>query len=102
MRDRECFPSLVRLGPDHMRLLLGLQSPVSAVGLAQRLVHAIGGIAVHRRYLVRVADGELDPNLTLTRTQYPAIVGNTGNRKPFTYAGFASPCNAQQPLTAHS
>jgi hypothetical protein len=24
----------------------------------------------------------LDPSLTLTRTQYPAIVGNTGNRKP--------------------
>jgi hypothetical protein len=24
----------------------------------------------------------LDPSLTLTRTQYPAIVGNSGNRKP--------------------
>jgi hypothetical protein len=44
----------------------------------------------------------LDPNLTLTRTQYPAIVSNAGNRKPFIYAGFASPCNAQQPMTAHS
>src|SRR5918999_5876828 len=44
----------------------------------------------------------LDPRLTLTRTQHPAIVGNTGNRKPFIYAGFASSCNAQQPLTAHS
>jgi hypothetical protein len=43
-----------------------------------------------------------DPSLTLTRTQYPAIVGNTGNRKPLTYAEIASPCNAQQPLTAHS
>jgi hypothetical protein len=40
--------------------------------------------------------------LTLTRTQHPAIVGNAGNRKPFVYAGFANPCNAQQPLTAHS
>jgi hypothetical protein len=29
-------------------------------------------------------------------------VGKTGNRKPVVYAGFASPCNAQQPLTAHS
>jgi hypothetical protein len=43
-----------------------------------------------------------DPNLTLTRMQYPAIVGKAGNRKSFTYAGFAIPCNAQQPLTAHS
>jgi hypothetical protein len=40
--------------------------------------------------------------LTLTRTQYPAIVGKAGNRKPSVYAGFASVCNAQQPLTAHS
>ena len=44
----------------------------------------------------------LDPSLTLTRTQYPAIVGNTENEKPFIYAGFATLCNAQQPLTAHS
>jgi hypothetical protein len=40
--------------------------------------------------------------LTLTRTQYPAIVGKAGNTKPFVYAVFANPCNAQQPLTAHS
>jgi hypothetical protein len=31
--------------------------------------------------------------LTLTRTQYPAIVGNTGNRNPVVYAGFANLCN---------
>jgi hypothetical protein len=29
-------------------------------------------------------------------------VGNAGNRKPFTYAGFTNLCNSQQPLTAHS
>jgi hypothetical protein len=29
-------------------------------------------------------------------------VGNTENGKPLTYAGFANPCNAQQPQTAHS
>jgi hypothetical protein len=29
-------------------------------------------------------------------------VGNAGNGKPLTYAGFANPCNPQQPLTAHS
>src|SRR5215216_3806039 len=44
----------------------------------------------------------LDPSLTLTRTQHPAIVSNPENRKRFTYARFASVCNAQQPLTAHS
>jgi hypothetical protein len=43
-----------------------------------------------------------NPNLTLTRTQHPARVGNTVTIKPFTYAGFANPSNAQQPLTAHS
>jgi hypothetical protein len=40
--------------------------------------------------------------LTLTRTQYPAMLGKAENRKPFVYAGFAMPCNSQQPLTAHS
>jgi hypothetical protein len=44
----------------------------------------------------------LDPSLTLTRTQYRAIVGKAGNRKRFAYAGFANLCNAQQLLTAHS
>jgi hypothetical protein len=44
----------------------------------------------------------LDPSLTLTRTQYRAIVGKAGNKKALTYAGFANLCNAQQPMTAHS
>ena len=44
----------------------------------------------------------LDPSLTLTRTQYPAIPSNRGNEKPLIYAGFANPCDVQQPLTAHS
>jgi hypothetical protein len=43
-----------------------------------------------------------DPNLTLTRMQCRAIVGNTGHRRCDIYAGFANPCNAQQPLTVHS
>jgi hypothetical protein len=43
-----------------------------------------------------------DPNLTLTRTQHAAIMGKAGNRKPYSYAVFAYPCNAQQPLTANS
>jgi len=44
----------------------------------------------------------LDPSLTLTRTQCSAIVGNTENRNPVVYAGSATYCNPQQPLTAHS
>jgi hypothetical protein len=44
----------------------------------------------------------LDPSLTVTRTQYPAIVSNRGNKELLTYAKFASLCNTQQPLTAHS
>jgi hypothetical protein len=43
-----------------------------------------------------------DPSLTLTRTQHPAIVGKAGNNESLTYAGFANPCNPQQPMTAHS
>ncbi len=43
-----------------------------------------------------------DPSLTLTRTQCPALVSNRGNGKSFTYARFASVCNAKQPLTTHS
>ena len=43
-----------------------------------------------------------DPSLTLTRTQYPAIVDNTRNARPIVYAGFAGPCNSQQFQTAHS
>jgi hypothetical protein len=34
--------------------------------------------------------------------QYPAIMSKARNTKPLVYAGFASPCNAQQLLTAHS
>jgi hypothetical protein len=34
--------------------------------------------------------------------QCPAIVGNTENREPLIYAGFANLCNSQQPPPAHS
>jgi hypothetical protein len=44
----------------------------------------------------------IDPNLTLTRTQHPSISGKRGKEKSLIYAGFASLCNPQQPLTAHS
>ena len=46
--------------------------------------------------------GPVDPSLTLTRTQHPAITGNRGNRIPLIYAEFANPCNAQKRPTAHS
>src|SRR5215211_5446018 len=39
----------------------------------------------------------LDPSLTLTRTQYPAIVSNRGNKEPLIYAGYATPCKPLQP-----
>jgi hypothetical protein len=44
----------------------------------------------------------LDPSLTLTRMQYPAIVGKTENTKPFVYAAFASLCKPLQRLIYHS
>jgi hypothetical protein len=44
----------------------------------------------------------LDPSLTLTQTQCPAIVSNRGNREPFVYAGFATSCNHLHRLTANS
>jgi hypothetical protein len=40
--------------------------------------------------------------LTLTRMQCPATVGKAGNRKPFVYAGFATPCTPLQRLSDHS
>jgi hypothetical protein len=43
-----------------------------------------------------------DPSLTLTRTQHAAIPGNRRNKRSLIYAGYANPCNPQQPLTAHS
>ena len=40
--------------------------------------------------------------MTLTRAQYPAMVGNTENTKPLAYAGIASPCDARLPSSQHS
>jgi hypothetical protein len=54
-----------------------------------------GRRAIHRLFT-------LDPSLTLTRTQYPAIVSKRGKEESLIYAEFASPCNPQQLLTAHS
>ena len=46
--------------------------------------------------------GLLDPSLTLTRTQHPAILSNSETKKQLTYAVFANLCNAQKRLIAHS
>jgi len=93
--------------PAHVSLWLRLDvvsrcSHSESSPLAQCLVHPLGGVPAHRGHPVRVAVGELDPSLTLTRTQCPATVGNAGNGKPFAYATFANLCNAWQPLSAHS
>jgi hypothetical protein len=56
----------------------------------------------NRRCVIHGVVTRFDPSLTLTRIQYSAIPGKRGNRSPLIYAGFANPCNAQQPLTAHS
>ena len=45
--------------------------------------------------------GLLDPSLTLTRTQHPAILSNSETKKQLTYAVFASLCKLLQRLTYH-
>ena len=55
-----------------------------------------------QRHVIHGLLTPLDPSLTLTRTQYPAMVGNAGNRNSLIYGDNANPCNPQQPLTAHS
>ena len=70
-------------------------------GVADRVPEHVDALVLFGTTEPRVQT-PIDPSLTLTRTQYPAIVGNRGNRKPLSYAAFASPCNTQQPLTDHS
>src|SRR5215208_6526593 len=68
-------------------------------------VYVDGVVHYHVAYdtpISRHASGFKGTSLTLTRTQFPAIVCNAGNAKPLTHAEFANLCNAQQPLTAHS
>jgi hypothetical protein len=69
--------------------------------VAYSLDYALCGVAAYRGHPVRVALEALDPSLTLTRTQHAAIPGKPGNNESFIYAGYANPCNAHQPLTAH-
>jgi hypothetical protein len=102
MRDRECSTTTVDWDRGTPVSCLALHSSVSGVGLAQRLVHPFGGVATHARYPMRARSRMLDPSLTPTRTQYPAIVGNRGSKKPLSNAVFANPWNVEQPLTAHS
>src|ERR671910_3868139 len=60
------------------------------------------GLRRNGRCVIRGVLTRFDPNLTLTPTQYPAIVGKRGNKKLLTYAEFAIPCNPLQRLSDHS
>jgi hypothetical protein len=90
------------LGSDHARFLRGF----ALAGKRRRYPKASSMSSVACLPMLGIQcewpSRKLDPSLTLTRTQYPATVSNAGKRKPFVYAGFATPCNAEQPVTAHS
>jgi len=45
------------------------------------------GLQRKRRCVIHGVLTSLDHGLTLTRTQYSAIVGNRGNKRPLTYGG---------------
>jgi hypothetical protein len=98
-----------RLGSDHARFLAASLPKASSIPAAvarpivgiQWVCHVpAGSLSSYATYCHPLTP--VDPNLTLTRMQCPAKVSNRENRNPFTYARFASVCNAQQPLTAHS
>jgi hypothetical protein len=55
MWDRECCTTTVDWDRSTPVSCLTLHSSVSGVGLAQGLVHPLGGVAAHARYPVRVA-----------------------------------------------
>jgi hypothetical protein len=59
-----------------------LSSELRLVDPADPLAPATSQLQKNRRRAIHVLSTPLDPTLTLTRTQYPAIVGNVGNRKP--------------------
>jgi hypothetical protein len=84
------------LAPEHPGRL------VAAGRSAEKAGQFVVGLGCGVRGKIYGLPNPLDPNLTLTRAHYPAIVGNRGNGKPTFYAGFANSCNLQQPLTAHS
>src|SRR5215218_6309170 len=98
-----------RLGSDHARFLAASLPKASSIPAAvarpivsiqwecHGLAGSLGSYASSCHPLTLV-----DPNLTLTRMQCPAIVSNRENRNPFTYARFAKLCNPLQRLTAHS
>ena len=76
------------LAPEYPgRLLVAGRSAEKAGQLAAELGYGVRG-------KIYALPNPLDPNLTLTRTQYSAILGNAGQRKPIVYARFANPCNA--------
>ena len=55
----------------------------------------------NERVELEVTRRPVDTTLIPPQAQPPTIRGKAQKRKPFRYAGLASPCNTQQPLTAH-
>src|SRR5215204_7677491 len=79
-----------------------LSSEHRLVDAADPLAPATSQLRKNRRQAIHVLSSPVDPNLTLTQTQCPAIVGKRENKNPLRNAGYATPCNPQQRLTAHS
>jgi hypothetical protein len=82
------FPPALRLMRDGSPVLEHslADDPLETEGLRRNQRRVIYGVLIL-----------LDPSLTLTRMQYPAIVGNTGNRKTRYLCGICKPL--QRPET---
>ena len=77
-------------------------SELRLVDSADPLAPATSQLRKNRRRAIHVLSTPVDPNLTLTQTQYAATVGKRENKKPLRNAGFAIPCNPLQRLIDHS
>jgi hypothetical protein len=70
--------------PTCPRFVAGSLSPTLPTDRTGRECHSRGcGWRKNRRRVTHGLLTPLDPSLTLTRTQYPAMPGNRGNRNPF-------------------
>ncbi len=83
-----------------MPLLLLCTVAASAGGISLLSLASLGFF--NERVELEVTRRPVDTTLTPPQAQPPTVRGKAQKRKPFRYAGIASPCNTQQPLTAHS